>query len=177
MPPKEAAKPKPVIGPSCELIARIEHLRNLLKHLPRSLPIDPPDSCYWFFLETDSIDLHGYFGAAGHALEISFRTFMLRDQPLKFQQRGGSLDDLPKMLKHAVKHMKDGEQENFRTAWIEHLIMAAKGSGANIPPPKCKAVDLETDSSNPDPALPATIKTKSTVIVLDDSESDPKCDD
>ncbi|KAJ7323198.1 hypothetical protein DFH08DRAFT_969285 [Mycena albidolilacea] len=169
MPP---TSPKLVTGPPCELISRIDYLRDLLKNLLSSLPKDLPNSHYQFYLDLESIDLCGYFGAAGHRLEIAFQTFTLGKQPLVFLQRGSCIDDLPKLLKLAVKQMSDGERENFRTAWIKHLIRAAKDSGAKIPAPKCKAVALTTDSTNTDPALLPAKKAKGAVMVVDDSESD-----
>ncbi|KAJ7900971.1 hypothetical protein B0H14DRAFT_2555774 [Mycena olivaceomarginata] len=133
MPPKDSETPKAVTRPPRELIARIEHLRDLLKNLPDTLPNNPPDSCYCFYLDVEDLDVKGYFGAAGHALEISFNTFALRDQPIIFCQRGTCLDDLTKMMKLAIRHMSPGERENFRTAWVERLVNAAINSGAKIP--------------------------------------------
>ncbi|KAJ7829650.1 hypothetical protein B0H14DRAFT_2593887 [Mycena olivaceomarginata] len=71
--------------------------------------------------------------------------------------------------------MNDGERENFRIAWIERLITAAKDSGAKIPPPKRKAVTLETGSASTDPVLPPAKKAKAVVIVVD-ADSDPEHD-
>lgn len=173
MPPKNSVTPKLVTGPSRDLISRIERLQDLLKNLPESLPNNPPDSSYRFYLDTERLELGGFFGAAGHALEISFRTFALRDQPLRFLQRGSSLDDLPKLLKIAVKNMNDGERENFRTSWIERLITAAIDSGAKIPTSvKRKAAVLADDSVGPHPTVPPAKKPKVPVIVVDDSDSD-----
>ncbi|KAJ7705055.1 hypothetical protein B0H17DRAFT_1193530 [Mycena rosella] len=173
MPPQKSKNPKPVTGPSRELTSRIERLHDLLKHLPDSLPDNPSDSSYRFSLDPERLELGGYFGVAGHALEISFRTFELRDQPLMFQQRGSSLDDLPKMLKIAVKKMTNGERETFRASWIERLIKAAVDSGAKIPAAaaKRKAAVLASDSAGSDLPLPPAKKSKGPVMtVIDNSD-------
>ncbi|KAJ7736790.1 hypothetical protein B0H14DRAFT_3612016 [Mycena olivaceomarginata] len=72
MAPKSNPEPKPVTGPPRELIARIEHLRTLLRNLPTSLPENPPDSRYRFYLESDALEDLGYIGELSHALEVSF---------------------------------------------------------------------------------------------------------
>ncbi|KAJ7035961.1 hypothetical protein C8F04DRAFT_1181741 [Mycena alexandri] len=64
MPPKPTPKIKAVTGPPRELIARIEYLRDLLKYLPDSLPVDPADSPYRFCLDPDCLEMGGYFGAS-----------------------------------------------------------------------------------------------------------------
>jgi hypothetical protein len=55
-------RPKELVprnGPPQELISRINHLGNLLKFLPDSLPLDPPDSKYYFGLDTDDVEQEG----------------------------------------------------------------------------------------------------------------------
>ncbi|KAF8169877.1 hypothetical protein K438DRAFT_1983003 [Mycena galopus ATCC 62051] len=121
MAPKNAAAPQAVKGPPKELIARIKHLRNLLKNLPDSLPENPSDSRYQFYLDKESLDMRSHFGAAGHALELSFDTCNLGGRPIEFHQ---------------------SEQESFRKAWIERLIDATVRSGAKIPAKRYRSVLL-----------------------------------
>ncbi|KAJ6579765.1 hypothetical protein B0H10DRAFT_1962832 [Mycena sp. CBHHK59/15] len=63
-------KPKAITGPSRELIARIEHLQSLLRGLPNSLPENPPDSPYRFYLDDGELEDRGYLGELSHALEV-----------------------------------------------------------------------------------------------------------
>ncbi|KAF8153458.1 hypothetical protein K438DRAFT_1778213 [Mycena galopus ATCC 62051] len=151
MAPKIAAAPQAVKGPPKELIARIEHLRNLLKNLPDSLPENPSDSCYQFYLDEESLNMRSHFGAAGHALELSFDTCHLGGRPIEFHQRGSSLENLTKMLKFAVKYMNTAERESFCEAWIERLIDAAVRSGAKIPAKRRASVTpIDNDASDAD---------------------------
>ncbi|KAF8216707.1 hypothetical protein K438DRAFT_1747890 [Mycena galopus ATCC 62051] len=151
MAPKDATAPQAIKGPPKELIARIKHLRNLLKNLPDSLPENPSDSRYQFYLDEESLDMRSHFGAAGHALELSFDTCHLGGRPIEFHQRGSSLENLTKMLKFAVKYMNTAERESFRKAWIEHLIDAAVRSGAKIPAKCCTGVTpIDNDASDAD---------------------------
>ncbi|KAJ7815906.1 hypothetical protein B0H14DRAFT_2603093 [Mycena olivaceomarginata] len=165
MAPKSNPKPKPVTGPPRELIARIEHLRTLLRNLPTSLPENPPDSRYRFYLESDALEDRGYIGELSHALEVSFETHRLQGAPIRFLQRGSSLDSLPVLMKTAVKHMSSSDREVFWKAWLERLIDSAVASGAKIPhPAKRKAPEASEE--------PAPKKAKPAVIVLDNSDID-----
>jgi hypothetical protein len=49
----------PQNGPSQHLISRINHLGNLLKHLPANLPLDPIESQYHFGLATSDVEEEG----------------------------------------------------------------------------------------------------------------------
>ena len=55
----------PLNGPSAKLISCINHLGNLLKNLPRILPLDPiqSESCYNFGLETGHVEEEGVWYA------------------------------------------------------------------------------------------------------------------
>ncbi|KAJ7834023.1 hypothetical protein B0H14DRAFT_2591082 [Mycena olivaceomarginata] len=149
MPPKRNPEPKPVRGPPLELISRIEHLHSLLKNLPASLPENPAESPYRFYLDPDSLDDRGYLGELSHALEVSFVTHL---RPLQFLQRGSSLDLLPILLKTAVKHMTDAERDVIRKAWLERLIDAAVTAGAKVPPRGDKRKALEAPTAATEPA-------------------------
>ncbi|KAJ7178437.1 hypothetical protein C8R43DRAFT_942122 [Mycena crocata] len=176
MPPtrKKTTDPKPVTGPPRELVSRIEHLQSLLRNLPASLPNNPADSPYRFWLSEDKLEDRGYFGEFSHALEVSFATHELRGAPIMFHQRGTSLDSaLPSLMKSTVKKLTDGEREAFRTGWLERLITAALASGARIPP---RATKRKASSSSDVEQEPPTKKNKSNVINVDDNsdiEPDP----
>src|ERR1700761_1900948 len=131
MPPKRHPEAKAVTGPSQELISRIELLRTLLNNLPESLPENPADSPYRFYLDPDETKDRGYLGELGHALEVSFATHL---RPVQFLQRGSSLDALPILLKTTVKQMPSKDRDIFREAWLERLINAAVAAGAKAPP-------------------------------------------
>ncbi|KAJ7257976.1 hypothetical protein B0H12DRAFT_1070413, partial [Mycena haematopus] len=164
MPPRSHPEPKPVKGPPQELISRIEHLGSLLKNLPLSLPENPPDSIYRFYLDPDALEDRGYIGELSHALEVSFATHL---HPVQFLQRGSSLDALPALLKMAVKGMSPKDREVFRTAWLERLINAAVAAGAKVPARKRKAVEAPAAATEP-----IAKKAKSPIIIVDDSETD-----
>ncbi|KAJ7847284.1 hypothetical protein B0H13DRAFT_1907360 [Mycena leptocephala] len=167
MPPKSNPEPKPVTGPPQELISRIEHLRSLLKNLPTSLPENPADSPYCFYLDPDALDDRGYLGELSHALEVSFVTHL---RPLQFLQRGSSLDPLPALLKTAVKHMTSAERDVFRQAWLQRLIDAASAAGAKVPPRGNKWKAIEAPAAA---AEPSTKKSKQPIINIDsDSDTD-----
>ncbi|KAK7020019.1 hypothetical protein R3P38DRAFT_2536334 [Favolaschia claudopus] len=136
-------------GPPQELISRITHLRNLMKHLPQLLPENPPHLLYNFAFDKDKLEAGGYFSAAGYVLEISFKTSLLAIQgrPLLFTERGERHEELTKFLKKAVKEMKPGERDYFKSAWIERLITAAMASSAKIPP-RCWNVGFASDISH-----------------------------
>lgn len=169
MPPKSNPEPKPVTGPPQELISRIEHLRSLLKNLPTSLPENPADSPYRFYLDPDALDDRGYLGELSHALEVSFVT---HQRPLQFLQRGSSLDPLPALLKTAVKHMSSAERDVFRQAWLQRLIDAASAAGAKVPPRSDKRKAIEAPAAATEPS---TKKPKQPIINID-SESDTDSD-
>ncbi|KAJ6513471.1 hypothetical protein C8R45DRAFT_1050224 [Mycena sanguinolenta] len=166
MPPKSNPEPKPVKGPPQELISRIEHLRSLVNNLPLSLPENPPNSTYRFYLDPDALEDRGYLGELSHALEVSFATHL---RPVQFLQRGSSLNALPALLKTTVKQMSTAEREVFRKAWLERLIDAAVAAGAKVPArgDKRKAVEAPVDAEEPAPK-----KSKPPVIIVDDSDTD-----
>ncbi|KAJ6512299.1 hypothetical protein DFH09DRAFT_941594 [Mycena vulgaris] len=129
-----APKEKIPKGPPQELISRIIHLHNLLRNLPKSLPENSPHSLYQFDFNQELLEMSGYFAAAGHALELSFETHLLRiqDRHIRFSERGERNDELQKFLKRAVKEMTPGERDTFKEAWIERLIMAAEAPDPDL---------------------------------------------
>lgn len=128
MPPKQ--------GPSSTLVRRIDHLKELLKHLPKSLPEKPQESTYHFGVNVEEVKRsdEGYWYFFSQNLEVCFQTHLLRDEPLLFKERGERLDGLIKFLKESMKWLSAADQELFRDSWLERLIQAAEASGAKIPP-------------------------------------------
>ncbi|KAJ6605859.1 hypothetical protein B0H10DRAFT_1957019 [Mycena sp. CBHHK59/15] len=163
--PKKSSEPKAITGPSRELIARIEHLQSLLRGLPNSLPENPPDSPYRFYLDDGELEDRGYLGELSHALEVLFQTHTLHGAPIQFLQRGSSLDAIPAMLKAAAKKMTDKDRESLRTAWLERLITAAVTAGGKVVPrgQKRKATEGPADTT--------PVSRKRTPISIDDSDS------
>ncbi|KAK6980814.1 hypothetical protein R3P38DRAFT_2808824 [Favolaschia claudopus] len=170
MPPKTHKEDKPVKGQPRELVARIEHLRSLLRNLPQSLPENPPDSPYRFYLDPEKVDDIGYLGELGHALEVSFQTHLLHGEPILFRQRESNLEALPALLKTAVKNLSEKDRGTVKDAWIERLITAAVASGAKIPSPAQKRKAVETVDSDHHPPQPK--KSKPDVVVVDESSDD-----
>ncbi|KAJ7612906.1 hypothetical protein DFH06DRAFT_1198821 [Mycena polygramma] len=153
MAPKSKPEAKAVTGPSQELISRIEHLRSLLNNLPESLPENPADSPYRFYLDPDETKDRGYLGELGHALEVSFATHL---RPVQFLQRGSCLDPLPVLLKTTVKQMPSRDREIFREAWLERLINAAVAAGAKAPPRGVKRKAQEEPTASAEPSVTVT---------------------
>ena len=87
-------RPKPEgIGMAPEIEARFQHLRNLLKYLPVSLPLEPAETSYSFGLSQDDIDEEGLYYALNRNLEVCFQTHQLgRNQTLVFSERGLRLE-------------------------------------------------------------------------------------
>lgn len=122
-------------GPPAALIARIDHLGTLLKGLPATLPVDPPDTetKYFFGLDQDEVAEEGVFAALTRNLERCFQTHV---QPpggtLKFTERGKRCVNLVKVLKTAMRNLSPAEREVIVETWVERLITAARNSGAKI---------------------------------------------
>ncbi|KAJ6565988.1 hypothetical protein B0H10DRAFT_2112089, partial [Mycena sp. CBHHK59/15] len=162
-------EPKASTGPPQALIYRIEHLQQLLKHLPSSLPLDPAESLYQFYEGEDRVANAGtVFPVAGRALELSFGTWE-RDAVVKFTERGSRVTALGPFLKNVVKRMTPSERVSFEKAWIGRLLQAAKDSGA--PPAKKNRVDTraspDSDDNNnnthPPPSIHSSFGLKQTI--------------
>ncbi|KAG1802170.1 uncharacterized protein HD556DRAFT_1304341 [Suillus plorans] len=119
-------------GPSSVLISRIEHLGRLLKNLPQSLPLDPPNSSYDFGLDTEMVEEEGVWFAFNRNLEVCFETHKLgRSGTITFRERGRRYEALVGMFKETVKKLaKDSEHDFLREVWLERLINAAQQQGA-----------------------------------------------
>ncbi|KAG5646852.1 hypothetical protein H0H81_008123, partial [Sphagnurus paluster] len=133
------AKPtKAPPGPPAALVSRIEHLAALLKNLPTSIPLDPPQSTYQFTMDPEKLEDCGVFGAFSSCMEICFGTWQGKDRVIHFTERGKRLAGLTALMKTAVKTMSEGEREVFREAWLERLIKIAIADGAKISAKKRK---------------------------------------
>ncbi|KAJ3514067.1 hypothetical protein NLJ89_g2589 [Agrocybe chaxingu] len=133
------------IGPSQALVSRINHLRELLKCLPSTLPLNPATSSYDFGLDPEKLEDRGPLGAVSHSLEVAFRTFDHRNQEIHFTERGDRLEALVSMLKLAVKSMSNSDRQVFQEAWLEQLITAAERDGAKIPAKSHKRKENSTE--------------------------------
>ncbi|KAG1722946.1 hypothetical protein EDB19DRAFT_1834792 [Suillus lakei] len=119
-------------GPSSVLISRIEHLGRLLKNLPQSLPLDPPNSSYDFGLDTEMVEEEGVWFAFNRNMEVCFETHKLgRSGTITFRERGRHCEALVGMFKETVKKLaKDSERDFLHEVWLEWLINAAQQQGA-----------------------------------------------
>ncbi|KAJ6560757.1 hypothetical protein DFH09DRAFT_1482298 [Mycena vulgaris] len=174
-------KPKASTGPPQALIERVNYLKQLLVHLPETLPLDPPASLYRLYLDEDRVaEAETVFPEACRALEVSFGTWQRKDTPVKFVERGLRLAALVPFLKAAIKRMSPSERDAFDAAWIEKLIHGAKESGASIPPRNLKRASdqLEGHESEDIPA-PKKSRKRGAPITIYGSDSDiadePSC--
>lgn len=129
-------KPVPQNGPPQELISRINHLGNLLKFLPDSLPLDPPDSKYYFGLDTDDVEQEGVWYTFNRNLEVCFETHKIpAGGTIVFCERGPRLVNLIKTFKNAITKLTvDADRTFLKEVWLERLIKAAELQGAKIVP-------------------------------------------
>ena len=123
---------EPQNGPPAELILHINHLGNLLKNLPRNLPLDPPqsESCDSFGLGMELVE-EGVWFAFNRNLEVCFETHKSpAGGSIVCQERGQHCEALIKMFKEAVKAFtKDADGKFLREVWLEWLIQAAEMQG------------------------------------------------
>ncbi|KAL0569111.1 hypothetical protein V5O48_012860 [Marasmius crinis-equi] len=167
---------KPVTGLSQHLIERIHHLASLMRGLPDSLPLNPPasESTYHFELDPDEFEDRGVLGTISRVLEITFG--QERDGIIVFTERGTRVEEnLPKMIKLAVKEMNDGDRQVFAEAWLERLIRSAKDCGAKVLKKRKKRTS--GSGSDSDDYLPANPTKKSKPEILEISDDDDDDDD
>ncbi|KAJ7256086.1 hypothetical protein C8J57DRAFT_1517808 [Mycena rebaudengoi] len=163
---------RPSTGPSQALIERINYLKQLLSHLPETIPLNPESSLYRFYLNEDHVARDGsVFAETCRALDVSFKTQMA-DTPLKITERGTRLEALLPFLRNTIKRMTSAERVTFEGLWIDKLIKGAKASGATIPPrgSKRKEPHHAVDNSDSDevPAPKRGRKGAMTIISDDD---------
>src|ERR1700722_11398067 len=101
-------------GPSSQLISRINHLGDLLKHLPESLPLDPTESRYNFGIDTEQVAEEGVWFAFNRTLEVCFETHLLGPKgTIVFQERGRRYKSLIKLFKETVKSLPIKKDRKF----------------------------------------------------------------
>ncbi|KAJ6453009.1 hypothetical protein C8R47DRAFT_997886 [Mycena vitilis] len=168
------ATSKASTGPPQALIYRIEYLQQLLKHLPLSLPVDPPESLYQFYLDEDRITETGgaVYPVASRALEMSFGTWRDRNAAVKFTERGSCVVALGPFLKKVIRRLSPSERDSFEDAWIGRLIDAAKTSGATIPPRTSKGRVREPEEEELSDAPPMKRGRVGAPIILDSNDDD-----
>ncbi|KAK1221287.1 hypothetical protein PQX77_015907 [Marasmius sp. AFHP31] len=167
---------KPVTGPPRHLIERINHLASLMRGLPESLPLNPPasESRYHFELDRSEFEERGVLGTVSRALEVTLG--QSTDGIITFSEWGTRVEeDLPKMMKLAVREMNEGDRKVFSEAWLERLIRCAKDFGAKVPK-KRKKKSPSSDSgsgSDTDASLPAVpMKRSKTILEISDDDDD-----
>jgi hypothetical protein len=127
----------PQNGPSQHLISRINHLGNLLKHLPANLPLDPIESQYHFVLATSDVEEEGVWFAFNRNLGACFETHKIAaGGKIVFQECGARLlNTLIQTFKEAVKKLtSDADRDFLKEVWLEHLIRSAEQQGEKVPP-------------------------------------------
>ena len=122
-------------GPPQELISRINHLHNLLKNLPSSLPSNPKESRYCFGLDTEDVAEEGVWYAFNRNLEACFETHTIpAGGTIVFRERGPRLEALIQTFKTAARGLtSDADRTFMQDLWLERLIRAAEQQGAKIP--------------------------------------------
>ncbi|KAH7903146.1 hypothetical protein BJ138DRAFT_1107918 [Hygrophoropsis aurantiaca] len=140
-------------GPSSTLISRVDHLAQLLEHLPKSLPLNPAESRYDFGLDMEMVNEEGPWFAFNHNLEVCFETHNLRGGgTIVFRERGQHYNALIKMFKDTIKKLTSSLERDFlRETWLERLITAAQLQGAKIPTKGTKRAAFLTESNPPAP--------------------------
>ena len=87
------------IGTSQPLNSHIEHLANLFRNLPETLPLNSNQSCYYFTADSADIKELGLYGAFSRNLEICFETFKSADGEIKLLERGDRINALVPFIK------------------------------------------------------------------------------
>ncbi len=132
---KNSRKHRTATGPSAKLMTTINHLAALLRGLPDSLPLDPPNSetTYHFGLDPQEISDEGVFYALTQNLERCFGMHKVKNGVITFRERGSRCTGLIKMLKTAVRDLSENERDLFREIWLTRLLRAAELSGGMVP--------------------------------------------
>ncbi len=126
-------------GIPAALNTAINHLSDLLNHLPQRLPLNPPTSHYEFNLDPTDISEEGYGYALNRCLEVAFKIHSLpAGSPLVLEERGTRLKSLVLLFREAVKKLVGPtDREFFILRWVERITAAAKLAGAKIPAKRC----------------------------------------
>ncbi|KXN80633.1 hypothetical protein AN958_09263 [Leucoagaricus sp. SymC.cos] len=163
-------------GPPQKLVSRINHLRDLLRHLPVTIPLDPPNSMLQFSLDPEIVADGGYFPALSRALELGFGTWRMPGREIHFREHGKRLEQLISVIQEGVKGMGEGDRVAFEHSWLDRLIGAAVSHGAKIPA-KPSVLTSKRKQSNPAPITNILKKQRSEpVINIDDTSSEAEAE-
>lgn len=160
------------IGTSQTLNARVEHLADLLRNLPETLPLNPNQSHYYFTADPADIEDLGLYGAFARNLEICFETFKSADGEIKLLERGDRLNALVPFIKRVIRE-DPNNRDMVAAAWVERLIRAAKTAGAIIPERNARTLERSgmVKKAIRNAGIPRA-QTVSQPTVLSNSESD-----
>ncbi|KAI5821783.1 hypothetical protein K523DRAFT_358957 [Schizophyllum commune Tattone D] len=133
------------------LASRIQTLQDLLKRLPESLPLNPAETTYQFFIDPDDLE-EGKEYALRRRLELAFPDTWQQNAPrgraIQIRERGRRLDtDLIKFLRENLRDIPEAERGLFQDIWVDRLILAAKEAGAK--PRKRAVADSEDEGDVP----------------------------
>ena len=124
-------------GPSSQLIAWLNHLQNLLKHLPDTLPLNLMPSHYGFGLDNKAVAEEGVWYAFNHNMEVNFETHKMwhdKSGSPVLREQGECWIQLVQTMKDTIKMLTKDEEHNFLCKiWLEQLIRTAEAHGAKIP--------------------------------------------
>nr|GAT46371.1 predicted protein [Mycena chlorophos] len=185
------------MGPSQQLIARVEYLGDLLKHLPNSLPQKPAYEPRLDLALGDIDEDRGMFGTASWVLEVAFKLHATGGK-IKIQERGPHIQALIPFLKQVFHQLDKKDRQPWANAWLDRLLQAAKDAGAKMPskarakpPPtapvmvassSAATVPLRSRSSSPiaisdaESDEPPRKKLRASVLIISDDEMDDDTD-
>ncbi|KAJ7455838.1 hypothetical protein FB451DRAFT_1184129 [Mycena latifolia] len=153
----------------------MNHLANLMKHLPNSLPLNPPASGSesHFQLDPDDVKSEGMMYAFNRNLEICFETHKLRGGKLLFTEHGQRVLALKSFFKSVVKSQSLPDARGHQLRWVERLTQAAIDSGAKIPKKRTIEVDSEEEGDSARAPPPKKLqKQRSTIDLTREDDAD-----
>lgn len=113
------------------LLKKIDVLHNLLNNLPLHLPIDPPESSFFFGFDGDDLEDGGEWMALNKNLERCFQRHLHANEDfLTIKYRSSQFGELIWMLKEAVRKSDETYRELIDEKWISRIYNAARAAGA-----------------------------------------------
>ncbi|KAJ7820028.1 hypothetical protein B0H14DRAFT_3147252 [Mycena olivaceomarginata] len=142
--------PKLPVGIPRNLDSRARHLFKLLKHLPASVPLDPPDanSTYHFFLNPEDVADEGEMYALIVGLKWPSKPINFTGPSSYSRSTAKRLDTLKVFLKQNIKKNSLPDARGHQDRWVERLITVVSDSGAKIPPKRFATQLAEQNISN-----------------------------
>ncbi|KAF6761517.1 hypothetical protein DFP72DRAFT_842427 [Ephemerocybe angulata] len=134
----------------------INRLKALCAHLPKSLPLDPPNTKLSFALDEEDVKEEGLAYAFNRQMEVAFAVHSLKSGAnIVIAERGQRLDDLIRLFKSMAKLMTENDRAFYLVRWIERCTRAANDAGAKLPNSKKKRhasgnPALENDNGDPE---------------------------